>query len=170
MSKYLFDGLPPKVVTYIKVHLRQIYLSGLFDSQEREDLIQDLVLFYLELVRQRCNLTDDYLFISIKTKAQKIIRTRLREMQAGFLNKASLNSMSEDEGFEPVSEFSWRDIESMIELNEIKRFLSKKEQEFIDLVVSGESVEETKKKLRLWHDVMANIRAKIKNAKKNEKK
>ena len=166
MSTYLFDGLPPNVVTYIKVHLRRIYSTGLFTQQEREDLIQDLVLFYLELLHKLNDAPDIKIFLALKTKADHMMRTRLREMQAGFLNKASLNSMSEDEGFEPASEFSWHDIESMIELNEIKRFLSKKEQEFIDLVVSGASVEETKKKLRLWHDVMANIRAKIKNSQK----
>ncbi len=43
MATYLFKGLPPKVVTYIKIHLRNLYSSGIFDAQEREDLIQELI-------------------------------------------------------------------------------------------------------------------------------
>ena len=46
MTQNLFNGLPPRVVTYIKIHLRYIFSTGLFSYQEREDLIQDLVLFY----------------------------------------------------------------------------------------------------------------------------
>ena len=72
MSKYLLDGLPSKVVTYIKVHLRHIYSTGLFDSQEREDLIQDLVLFYLEFIRERGDVPDDTLFMALKSKAMHL--------------------------------------------------------------------------------------------------
>ena len=100
MSKYLLDGLPPSVVNYIKIHLRRIYSTGLFDSQEREDLIQDLVLFYLEHLRRRCNVTDDYLFIAIRTRAKEMIRTRLRHMHSGLFSNVSLNSMCNNHYFQ----------------------------------------------------------------------
>ncbi len=168
MSRYLFDGLPPNVVTYIKVQLRRIYTTGLFDGQEREDLIQELVLFYFELIRQRCNLTDDYLFISIKTKAQKIIRTRLREMQAGFFYKESLNNMSEEEGFELASNLSLADLENLITINEIKSLLNDKQRKFIDLVLEGEKVLDAIAKIHVSKNVLDDIRSKLKR--KNEKK
>lgn len=168
MSRYLFDGLPPNVVTYIKVQLRRIYTTGLFDGQEREDLIQELVLFYFELVRQRCNLTDDYLFISIKTKAQKIIRTRLREMQAGFFYKESLNNMSEEEGFELASNLSLADLENLITINEIKSLLNDKQRKFIDLVLEGEKVLDAIAKIHVSKNVLDDIRSILKR--KNEKK
>ena len=82
MTQNLFNGLPPRVVTYIKIHLRYIFSTGLFSYQEREDLIQDLVLFYLERFYRKKEVPDDYLFVSIKTKAQQILRTRLRQLQS----------------------------------------------------------------------------------------
>ena len=95
MTQNLFNGLPPRVVTYIKIHLRYIFSTGLFSYQEREDLIQDLVLFYLERFYRKKEVPDDYLFVSIKTKAQQILRTRLRQLQSGFFATMSLNDMSE---------------------------------------------------------------------------
>ena len=97
MTQNLFNGLPPKVVTYIKVHLRFLYSTGLFNYQEREDLIQDLVLFYLEFLRKRGDvISDNVLFMAIKSKAMHLGRARLQEMQSGFLNQESLNDMYEN--------------------------------------------------------------------------
>lgn len=41
MTQNLFNGLPPRVVTYIKIHLRYIFSTGLFSYQEREDYCTD---------------------------------------------------------------------------------------------------------------------------------
>lgn len=84
MAQNLFNGLPPKVAIYIKIHLRYIFSTGLFSHQEREDLIQELVLFYLEQFYRKKEVSDEYLFIAIKTKAQKILRARLRKTQSFF--------------------------------------------------------------------------------------
>ena len=65
MTQNSFNGLPPRVVTYIKIHLRYIFSTGLFSYQEREDLIQDLVLFYLERFYRKKEVPDDYLFVSL---------------------------------------------------------------------------------------------------------
>ena len=164
MSRYLFDGLPPKVVTYIKVHLRHIYSTGLFDSQEREDLIQDLVLFYLELVRQRSNMTDSYLFISIKTKAKEIIRTRLQHLQSGFFSNESLNSMTE-QGIEIDSGYSLADLEELLTIKGFKRYLSEKEWLFIEYVLDGYTNEEAIAKAMVSKNVLANIKSKLEKKK-----
>ena len=168
MSKYLFDGLPPNVVTYIKIHLRQIYSTRLFSYQEREDLIQDLVLFYLERFHKKRDVPDELLFISIKTKTQQIIRTRLRRLRSGFLNTESLNSMSEDEGFEPVSNFSLSDLENLITLREIKSVLTEKQKKFIELILDGEKVLDAIAKIHVSKNVLEDIRNRIKR--RNEKK
>ena len=168
MNKYLFDGLPPTVVTYIKVHLRHMYSTGLFDSQEREDLIQDLVLFYLERFYHVTDVPEGYLFISFKTKAQQIVRTRLREMQAGFFDKESLNSMSEDEGFEPASDFSLSDLEDQIAFNEVKELLTDKQKQFVDLIIQGETTRNARSKLHVTHKIMSSIEKRIKEGKRKK--
>lgn len=84
MTQNLFNGLPPRVVTYIKIHLRYIFSTGLFSYQEREDLIQDLVLFYLERFYRKKEVPDDYLFVSIKTKAQTNFKNPVATVAIGF--------------------------------------------------------------------------------------
>ena len=144
MSKYLLDGLPPKVVTYIKVHLRHIYSTGLFTHQEREDLIQDLVLFYLERYYNHDAVPDGLLFTAFRTKANHLIRTRLRDLQSGLFTTGSLNSMFDD-GFEPEAEFCLTDIERAISIDEIMDALSEKEQHFINLLLQGHTTRAAKR-------------------------
>lgn len=170
MSKYLFDGLPPKVATYIKIHLRQIYSTRLFSYQEREDLIQDLVLFYLERFHKKRDVPDELLFISIKTKTQQIIRTRLRRLRSGFLNTESLNSMSEDEGFEPESDFSLQDLEDKISFIETRKLLTEKQNRYIDLIFAGETVRNARKLSGVAHTVMKDIEDNILRGKKKIQK
>ena len=167
--KYLFDGLPPKVITYIKIHLRYIYSTGLFDSQEREDLIQDLVLFYLERFYRKKEVPDDYLFVSIKTKAQQILRTRLRQLQSGFFATESLNSMCEEEGFEATSDFSLSTLENEISIRELKSIVSDKEWQFIRLILFGFTNDEATSKAHVSKNVLGNIREKVRRKTKNKK-
>lgn len=161
MTNYLFKGLPPKVVTYIKVHLRDIYSTGLFESQEREDLIQDLVLFYLELIHKLTDVPDVKIFLALKTKADHIMRTRLRELQSGFLNTESLNNMFEDDGFEPESSFLFEDLVNHITLCEIRDLLNKKEKKFVELIISGEQIETAKKVLHTGNGIVSRIQEKL---------
>ena len=160
--KYLFDGLPPKVITYIKIHLRYIYSTGLFSHQEREDLIQDLVLFYLEFIRERGDVPDDTLFMALKSKAMHLGRTRLREMQSGSLNIESLNDMSETLGYVPEDSFCLGDLENTISLRELMSLLSEKEQLFVSLLLRGETTRAAKRLAKVSNNVIANIRRKLK--------
>ena len=170
MNKYLLDGLPPSVVNYIKIHLRRIYSTGLFDSQEREDLIQDLVLFYLELIHKLTDVLDVKVYLALKTKADHIMRTRLRELQSGFLNTGSLNSMFEDEGFEPASSFSLSDLENYISISELKNFISPKEQKFIELVLDGETIDNAIRLAHVSKNILYILNGKLAERKKKKKK
>lgn len=158
MTQNLFNGLPPRVVTYIKIHLRYIFSTGLFSYQEREDLIQDLVLFYLERFYRKKEVPDDYLFVSIKTKAQQILRTRLRQLQSGFFATESLNSMCEEEGFEATSDFSLSTLENKISIRELKSIVSDKEWQFIRLILFGFTNDEATSKAHVSKNVLGNIR------------
>lgn len=169
MTQNLFNGLPPRVVTYIKIHLRYIFSTGLFSYQEREDLIQDLVLFYLERFYRKKEVPDDYLFVSIKTKAQQILRTRLRQLQSGFFATESLNSMCEEEGFEPTSDFSLSTLENEISIRELKSIVSDKEWQFIRLILFGFTNDEATSKAHVSKNVLGNIREKVRRKTKNKK-
>lgn len=162
MANYLFKGLPQNVVTYIKIQLRFLFSTGLFIYQEREDIIQDLVLFYLEFIKKRgSKIPDNILFMAIKSKAMHLGRTRLREMQSGFLHKESLNDMSESMGFELEDKFSLADIENKIEFEDRRKFLTEKQNQFIDLILEGEQVSKAMKKTNISHKVMDQIEKKL---------
>ena len=170
MSKYLLDGLPPKVVTYIKVHLRHIYSTGLFSYQEREDLIQDLVLFYLERYYRKDDVPDALLFTAFRTKANHLIRTRLRDLQSGLFTTGSLNSMCQDEGFEPESSFSLADLEAHLTVIELKNSISEKEQKFVDLVLQGNTVDDAISMAHVSKNIIYILRDKMADKHKKQKK
>lgn len=162
MTQFLFKGLPPKVVTYIKIHVRYLYSTRLFNYQEREDLIQDLVLFYLEFIKKRgIKIPDNVLFMAIKSKAMHLGRTRLREMQSGFLNNVTLDDMFEAAGYELLDSFSLSEIENKMELEDRRKFLSDKQNRFIDLILSGEKVRDAREKLGISHTVLKDIEERI---------
>lgn len=161
MAQNLFNGLPPKVATYIKIHLRYIFSTGLFSHQEREDLIQELVLFYLEQFYRKKEVSDEYLFIAIKTKAQKILRARLRKTQSFFFATESLNDLSET-GFEPASDFSLSDLENEISIRELRSFVSEKEWQFVKFILLGFTNDEATTLAHVSKNVLENIRRKIK--------
>lgn len=166
MTQYFFKGIPSQVVTYIKINLQTLYSSGLFNYQEREDIIQDLVLFYLEFIKKRgSKIPDNILFMAIKSKAMHLGRTRLREVQSGFLYKESLNDVSESMGFELEDKFSLDDLENKIEFEDRRKFLSEKQNQFIDLILSGENVRNARAKLRISHTVLNDISERIKRGK-----
>lgn len=168
MTQNSFNGLPPRVVTYIKIHLRYIFSTGLFSYQEREDLIQDLVLFYLERFYRKKEVPDDYLFVSIKTKAQQILRTRLRQLQSGFFATMSLNDMSE-KGLEPSSDFSLTTFENKMSIRELKSIVSEKEWQFVQLILDGYTNDEATSKAHVSKNVLGNIREKVRRKTKNKK-
>lgn len=46
--KHIFDGLPEYVRITILSQIRRLLSTSLFNYEDREDLIQDLLLFYLK--------------------------------------------------------------------------------------------------------------------------
>ena len=162
MTHFLFKGLPPKVVTYIKIHVRYLYSTRLFNYQEREDLIQDLVLHYLEFIKKRgIKIPDNVLFMAIKSKAMHLGRTRLRELQSGFLNNVTLDDMFEAAGYELLDSFSLSEIENKMELEDRRKLLSDKQNQFVDLILSGEKVRDAREKLGISHTVLKDIEERI---------
>ncbi len=147
-------------------------MTGLFEKQEQEDLIQELVLFYLEfLKKRRGKISDNILFMAFKSKAMHIERTRLRERQSGLFDKKSLDDLSESIGFEPVSCFSLQDLENTIAIKEVRNLLSDKQNKFLDLICEGRTAEEARAELHISHTVFHDIHERIlRGRKKNIKK
>lgn len=106
MAKLQTEDIPVKIRNFIKIHVSSLYKKQLFHYHEREDLIQDLVLFYIEkFFRSRTKVPDDFILIALKRQAAHILRSRLRQMHSGAFFTYSLDCMQEEHVSETVDSF-----------------------------------------------------------------
>ena len=141
MLKKHSGGIPPKIEMYIRIQIARLHKTNLFQIQERDDLFQDLALFYLEhFYKKDADIPDELLFIALRRQANHLIRSRLRSIRSGVFFNESLNSMSEEKGFELTSKFCLEDLENEIDLRYLLKMLSEKEQEFIKRLFQGEKL------------------------------
>lgn len=162
MPKQNSGGLPPKIEMYIRIHVASLYKTNLFQYQERDDLLQELALFYIERFYKKEDIPDELLFIALKRKAQQILRSRLLSMKSGVFFNESLNSMSEEKGFELTSKFCLEDLENEIDLKHLLKMLSEKEQEFIKRLFQGEKLNDVYQSLKMSKGTPKRIAEKIK--------
>ena len=163
MLKKHGGGLPSKIEMYIRIHVASLYKTNLFQYQERDDLLQELALFYIErFYKKDEDIPDELLFIAIKRKAQQILRSRLLSMKSGVFFNESLNSMSEEKGFELTSKFCLEDLENEIDLKYLLKMLSEKEQEFIKRLFQGEKLNDVYQSLKMSKGTPKRIAEKIK--------
>lgn len=137
MPKQNSGGLPPKIEMYIRIHVANLYKTNLFQYQERDDLLQDLALFYIERFYKKEDIPDELLFIALKRKAQQILRSRLFSMKSGVFFTGSLNGMFAGEELEIPSNFCLEDLENKIDIKMITRPLSQKQKEALSLIFEG---------------------------------
>lgn len=162
MPKQNSGGLPPKIEMYIRIHVASLYKTNLFQYQERDDLLQELALFYIERFYKKEDIPDELLFIALKRKAQQILRSRLLSMKSGVFFNESLNRMSEEKGFELTSKFCLEDLENEIDLKHLLKMLSEKEQEFIKRLFQGEKLNDVYQSLKMSKGTPKRIAEKIK--------
>lgn len=163
MLKKHSGGIPSKIERYIRIHVASLYRTNLFQFQERDDLLQELALFYIErFYKKDEDIPDELLFIAIKRKAQQILRSRLFSMKSGVFFNESLNSMSEEKGIEVRSDFCLEDLENQIDLKIITKLLSEKQKKALKLIFEGYSVDEVAKKLHMSRSFLFRIINKIK--------
>lgn len=162
MAKNHKGDIPSNIRAFIRIHVSSLYKKQLFKYHERDDLIQDLVLFYIEkFYRSRTNVPDDLVFIALKRQAAHILRSRLRQVQSGAFFSSSLNCMQEDCGTEAVDNFCLEDLEQQITIAEVLRKLTPKERELLTLILSGVSVEEARRQCHVRNDFYAKLCIKL---------
>ena len=167
MLKKHSGGIPPKIESYIRIHVASLYKTNLFHYQERDDLLQELALFYIErFYKKDEDVPDELLFIAIKRKAQQILRSRLSSMKSGVFFTESLNGMFAGEELDLPSNFCLEDLENQIDINMLTRPLSQKQKEALSLIFEGYSIDEVAKKLHMSRSFLHRIRKKINELKK----
>lgn len=162
MLKKHGGGLPPKIEMYIRIHVASLYNTNLFQYQERDDLKQELALFYIErFYKKDEDIPDELLFIAIKRKAQQILRSRLLSMKSGVFFNESLNSMSEEKGIEICSDFCLEDLENQIAFQKVFSSLTAKEQKFVLSLLDGNNVSEARRTCHVGNRFFSELCLKI---------
>ncbi|MBR2922304.1 MAG: hypothetical protein IKC10_03180 [Alphaproteobacteria bacterium] len=164
MLKKHSSGIPPKIEMYIRIQIARLHKTNLFQIQERDDLFQDLALFYLEhFYKKDVDIPDELLFIALRRQANHLIRSRLRSIRSGVFFNESLNSMFEENGIEIRSDFCLEDLENKIDINIKLESLSQKEKSIINLLLKGCSIEKITKTLHLSNSTVYKVLSKIKD-------
>ena len=164
MLKKHSGGIPPKIEMYIRIQIARLHKTNLFQIQERDDLFQDLALFYLEhFYKKDADIPDELLFIALRRQANHLIRSRLRSIRSGVFFNESLNGMFEDKGLEVTSDFCLEDLENKIDINIKLESLSQKEKSIINLLLKGCSIEKITKTLHLSNSTVYKVLSKIKD-------
>lgn len=71
--KHIFDGLPEYVRITILSQIRRLLSTSLFNYEDREDLIQDLLLFYLKRFYSIPNLDEALVVHALKQYASNLL-------------------------------------------------------------------------------------------------
>ena len=161
MLKEHSGGIPSKIEVYIRIQINRMYKTNLFQYQERADLQQELVLFYIEHFYRQEDVPDELLFIALRRQANHLIRSRLRSIQSGVFFNESLNSMFDEKGLEATSDFCLEDLEKQIDLNKALSKLNTRERKLLTELLKGEPITEVTKKLKISHGAIYKIIKKI---------
>jgi len=80
MYDKLFDGIPDYVRITIFSCVRKLSTFANFNNHEDvQDLVQELLLFYIEHFYQREIPSDAYVVASLQNYAKKLLKTKMRE-------------------------------------------------------------------------------------------
>lgn len=132
----MYDQIPADIPQYVRTtiysQIRRLLKYSCFNRQEdREDLIQELLLFYLELLREHPKLNEAYVVTSIKNCAANLLRTKVRKHFGLF---SSLDDISAGEL--PISTMDIENMDVQIVLNTITKRWTDKERHLVHLYIN----------------------------------
>ena len=156
-------GLPEFVQFTIARETRRLLNHKLFSSNEKEDIIQELILYYLEHFHRQQVPNEAYVVTSLRNQATKLIRTKARQRFGLFL---SLDDMETDpREVADDNDVTREDIRIL--LDDLTKGLTPKEYTLLTLVKEGYSLDEIASKYSVSKNTIYTIFEKIK---KNYKK
>ena len=151
-------GLPAFVQITIVRETNFLLSHSLFSKDEKDDIIQDLILYYLERFHRRTDFDEAYIVASLKNQALKLLRTKARQRFGLFLSLDDMETLPTgligDGGF---SEIGFR-----ILLSELSYGLKDKEQLILEMVQEGYSLDEIAKNYHISKNTIYKLFEKIK--------
>lgn len=160
MSNKLFDGIPEYVKITIYSQTRYLLSSSNFKREnDLDDIIQDLLLFYLEKFYKKDAPSEAYVVISLQNEAKRLMKTKVHE-RFGLL--FSLEDLTEcPDELRVTHHFDRAEINLLI--SAVAEHLSDKENLVIKMILEGKSIDEIARTIHMAKATIYRIFEKIKN-------
>lgn len=141
MNYNIFSGLPEYVRISILSQVRRLLLTQMFSNDEREDLIQDLLLFYLKRFYCVSNVDIALVIHSLKQYATNLLAKRYHRRDFLYSSLAD---------YDADGEFSFReDIEENLFLKELQSYANSNEKIIIERILEGDSIEQISRDMHM---------------------
>ena len=141
MNSNIFSGLPEYVRMTILSQIRRLLSTTLFSYEDREDILQDLLLFYLKRFYEVPDVDEALVVHAVKRYASDLLIKRYQRRD--FLY-SSLADYDADE------EFSFAEnTETRLIVSEIINSAEPKEKEIVKHILCGDSIDQISRDLHV---------------------
>ena len=160
MSNKLFAGIPEYVRITIYSQTRYLLSTSNFKREnDLDDIIQNLLLFYLENFYKKDAPSEAYVVASLQNEAKRLMKTKVRE-RFGLL--FSLDDLTEcPDELKVTNHFDRAEINLLI--SAVAEYLSDKENLVIKMILEGKSIDEIARTIHIAKATIYKIFEKIKN-------
>lgn len=163
MTPKVMTGIPAFVKITIFAQVRRLLSTPYFNSMnDKEDLIQDLLLFYVSKFSQKIKDVDEALVVTaIRNYASNLLRSRLRQrlFLHSSLEDLMENGHEEDFSYHPESGLRF---ENSATLEKIMQSLDEREQRILMMIGDGLSLNEIARQIKVSKNTIYKIFEKIK--------
>lgn len=148
MKSALHNVISRGVYQMVLVHASSLLRIPYFSVSDKEDIAQELCLFYLEKLAHKTHKpSNDFIFISLKNKALNMLEEK------SCYKRDSLKDSSLDEimdlGVQVASKETLADFEQRIAVQEVILRLNKKEQQICFMIMGGANLEEITQEMHI---------------------
>ena len=157
MKQNLTPVLPTHIQKFIKIQVVRLVRTPFFGYQDREDLEQELWLFYLQKLKafQNPRVNEGFFFIAIRNKALEILRAKRRQVHYSqqYINEGLVTSFETN----PI-----KNTEDQETVSKMFAGLTLNERECLLLIMGGANIRETSRLLNISKESIYKILKKLK--------
>ena len=137
MNNKTLNDIPEYVYKFIRIFSYKLLNSGYFPTYEREDIEQELLLFFIEkLTHKKQRNEPKFVFTALQNASLNMLKHR-KALKRGFFYTQSLDTL-EDSGIPiPDGSVTIENFERNIIFKEISKFLKPKEKQIFELLIKG---------------------------------
>lgn len=157
MKLNIFNGLPEYVRMTILSQIRRLLSTPLFSYEDKEDLTQELLLFYLKRFYDVPDVDEALVVHALKQYATNLLVMRYRRRDFLYSSLADFEA-NEDFSFLNTSDY---DFETKVLLREISKMTDGKENKILQMISDGYSINQISANLHIHKRVIRRLFEKL---------